>query len=106
MNDKTRGIYRKFDIQRTDGSSELGEKHHHCRYFVLDLEHDPFAVPALKAYATACRKTHPQLSHDLHYICAGTPDQDDGTWSNSPNTRMDLKLHNATKPSDPEGGGE
>jgi len=64
----------------------------HCRYFVLDLEHDPFAVPALKAYAEACRGTHPGLAHDLDYVCAGTPDEDGQTISNSPATRLDVKM--------------
>ena len=60
-----RGIYRKFNVTRTDGSSEPGGKHEHCKYFVLDLEHDPFAKPALRKYAEACRETHPDLARDL-----------------------------------------
>ena len=56
-----RGIYRKFNVTRTDGSSEPGGKHEHCKYFVLDLEHDPFAKPALRKYAEACRETVKQL---------------------------------------------
>jgi hypothetical protein len=53
------------DATRTDGSSEPGGKHEDCRYFVLDMNHDPYATPALKAYAEACRYSHPQLSKDL-----------------------------------------
>lgn len=60
-----RGVYRKFQIERTDGKSASGEKHHSCHYFVLDLTHDPFAIPALRAYAEACRPSRPQLAHDL-----------------------------------------
>lgn len=37
-----------------DGRSAKGQKHHGCAYFVLDLDHDPFAAPALRAYADAC----------------------------------------------------
>lgn len=65
MSDKERGIYRKFVVTRSDGSSGPGKKHEHCAYFVLDLEHDEYAMIALKAYATACRATHPDLAHDL-----------------------------------------
>lgn len=60
-----RGVYRKFHIERTDGGSGPGQKHDGCNYFVLDLTHDPFAIPALRAYAEACRTRRPQLAHDL-----------------------------------------
>ena len=68
--DKSRGIYRKYNVTRTDGSSGPGGKHENCAYFVLDLEHDEFANVALKAYAKACRKTHPQLASDIDDIIA------------------------------------
>ena len=59
------GIYRKFIVSRTDGSSHVGGKHETCAYFVLDWQHDPFAVPAARAYADACEATHPALAADL-----------------------------------------
>lgn len=59
------GIYHKFWVRRTDGSSRDGEKHADCEYFVLDWEHDPFAVPAARAYAKACAATHPELAAEL-----------------------------------------
>lgn len=65
QDDSDRGIYRKFEVRRTDGSSEPGGKHEFCEYFVLDLTHDPHALPALKAYEASCRETHPRLAHDL-----------------------------------------
>lgn len=65
IDDTEVGIYRKYDIRRTDGRDAPGEKHDGCHYFVLDLDHDPFAIPALKAYAEACNETHPQLSVHL-----------------------------------------
>ena len=68
MDDNNRGIYRKFNIERTDGSSAEGGKHHGCSYFVLDLSHDPFAIPALEAYAKACKESHPELSKDISTI--------------------------------------
>lgn len=64
-NDAGRGLYEKFTIKRTDGRSEPGEKHDGCSYFVLDLDHDPYSVPALKAYADACRERFPALAKDL-----------------------------------------
>ena len=71
--DEDRGLYRKFDIRRMDGSSRKGKKHHGCKYFILDLDHDPFAVPALRAYAEACRGQFPVLAADLLLI-AGNRD--------------------------------
>lgn len=63
-----RGIYRKYEVKRTDGSSGPGGYHEHCAYFVLDLEHDPYAIPALKAYAKACKKKLPELARDLRFM--------------------------------------
>ena len=63
--DADRGLYGKFKIERTDGRSAKGEKHEACRYFVLDLDCDPHAAAALKAYALSCVLTHPALASDL-----------------------------------------
>lgn len=65
MGDKTRGVYNKFKVERTDGKSAVGEKHFGCDYWVLDLTHDDFALPALEAYAAACERTYPLLYADL-----------------------------------------
>ena len=59
------GIYQKFTVMRTDGSSEPGGKHERCHYFVLDWIHDKFAVPAALAYAAACEAEYPELAADL-----------------------------------------
>lgn len=66
--DTKRGAYQKFDVSRTDGSSGVGEKHEHCTYFVLDLNHDPCALPALAAYAKACKPKYPKLARDLAMV--------------------------------------
>lgn len=58
-------MFRKFEVTRTDGQSAPGQKHHNCKYFVLDLDHDPYAKAAMIAYATACMNTHPQLARDI-----------------------------------------
>lgn len=68
--DAERGAYRKFKVERTDGSSALGGKHARCRYFVLDLDHDPHAAPALHAYAESCHEAFPELASDLRYAAA------------------------------------
>lgn len=65
MGDRTRGIYHKFVVSRTDGTSAPGGKHDACFYFVLDLDHDPHAKAALKAYADSCRAEYPKLAADL-----------------------------------------
>ena len=65
MRDANEGLYVKYKVARTDGSSGPGGKHEGCSYFVLDLTHDPFAIPALEAYAEACQREYPKLSMDL-----------------------------------------
>lgn len=62
---EAQGLFRKFNVQRTDGSDRPGGKHHGCEYFVLDVDHDPHAKSALQAYAAACAQSHTQLSEDL-----------------------------------------
>ncbi len=68
--DISRGLYEKFRVERNDGRSAPGEKHANCEYFVLDLTHDPHALPALTAYAESCKESHPVLSQELESMCA------------------------------------
>jgi len=68
-------VFDKFRVERTDGSSEPGERHHGCPYWVLDLRHDPYAEPAVRAYAEACRETHPVLSASLIEYAEMLPSQ-------------------------------
>lgn len=97
MGDTTRGIYRKFEITRTDGSSGPGGKHQNCAYFVLDLEHDEFAIAALRAYAKACRKSHPLLADDIDRIAST------GRFATkSPNEQALLLMLTSKGPSDAE----
>lgn len=65
-----KGLYEKFRVERTDGQSAEGGKHYGCSYFVLDLDHDKFALPALEAYAEACKDSHPALYGDLRVAIA------------------------------------
>lgn len=39
--------------------------HDLCDFFVLDLQHDMAALPALEAYADAIRSRQPELAKDL-----------------------------------------
>ena len=64
--DKTKGIYNKFYVERTDGQSAMGCKHDGCDYFVLDLTHDKHAPAAIQAYANSCRSEYPALASDLN----------------------------------------
>src|ERR1700758_3049829 len=59
------GLYNKFHIERTDGSSAPGGKHETCKYFVLDVHCDQHAIPALMAYADSCKADYPLLARDL-----------------------------------------
>jgi len=48
-------------VARVDGASVLGGKHHNCEYFVLDLDHDPHAIAAIRAYADSCGRNGYEL---------------------------------------------
>lgn len=63
-----RGIYNKFSVRRTDGKDAPGLKHDGCAYFVLDVNHDPFALQALRAYAKACKTERPTLARDIEHM--------------------------------------
>jgi hypothetical protein len=66
MTDKAVGLIHKFDVTRTDGTSEPGGKHDGCRYFVLDVTHDPIALIAIGAYARSARASgYRTLADDL-----------------------------------------
>lgn len=64
--DTQQGLYQKYHVVRTDGSSAPGGKHANCEYFVLDMNHDPHAKPALAAYAASCFVAgYEELARDL-----------------------------------------
>lgn len=68
MGDKSRGLYPegKFVVLRKDGTDQPGGKHDGCKYFVLDVTHDPHAIPALRAYAESARNDgYELLANDL-----------------------------------------
>lgn len=65
MDDKARGLYEKFYVKRADGRGAPGQKHNECEYFVLDLTHDPHALPAVRAYAVSCAEDYPTLALEV-----------------------------------------
>jgi hypothetical protein len=65
MSDESRGIYKKYYVERLNDNQH---KHDGCTYFVLDLQHDKFSRPALRAYAKACEKKFPQLAKDIRWM--------------------------------------
>lgn len=73
MGDRNNGIYRKFIVTRTDGASSAGKKHYGCRYFVLDVDHDPHSIPALMAYAkSAGNDGYLELAADIYKLLPNT----------------------------------
>lgn len=65
VNQQRAGVYRKFNVSRTDGRDQPGGDRHGAEYFVLDVTHDKFAKAALAAYAAACRGDYPSLADDM-----------------------------------------
>lgn len=59
------GLFHKYSVERTDGSSTPGGKHFGDEYFVLNMTTDKHALPALKAYAKSCAIDYPVLAADL-----------------------------------------
>ena len=67
------GVYRKFDVFRTDCRDMPGGDRQEAEYFVLDLTYDPHAKAALAAYAESVAATHPELARDLRAKLVETP---------------------------------
>lgn len=44
-------------------------KHAHCKYFVLDLIHDPYSIPALRAYAKKAASSYLVLAQEINLLC-------------------------------------
>lgn len=73
-NQKTKGLYVKFNVSRMDGRDKPGGDRNGAEYFVLDLTHDKHARAALLAYAASCRYEYPALSRDLFAKCKDMPE--------------------------------
>lgn len=59
------GLYKKFNVSRTDGKDVPGGTHEHDEYFVLNLTTDKHAAQALAAYVESCASEYPKLADDL-----------------------------------------
>lgn len=70
MEDKRNKLQQKYYVDRIDGRDRPGGDRVDSKYFVLDYIHDPYAVPALEAYAFACYKDFPNLSEELRTLIA------------------------------------
>lgn len=72
MGDRSRGLFNKYVVRRTDGADQHGGKHFGCTHFVLDTTHDPHAIPALRAYAASVREDgYTALADDLDKLTEG-----------------------------------
>ena len=65
-------------VTRTDKTDQSGDKHENCSYFVIDVDHDPHAEVALRAYAKSCRGKHPQLAQDIEGMFVNSEDVRNG----------------------------
>ena len=74
------GLYRKYDVRRTDGSDHPGGRHHGCRYLVLDLDHDPEARQAALEFARLVRDERPQVARDLAVLIGTLRAGESGRW--------------------------
>jgi len=68
VEDKRNKLQQKFYVDRIDGRDMPGGDRADSKYFVLDYIHDPYAIPALEAYAFACYKEFPNLSEELRAL--------------------------------------
>jgi hypothetical protein len=68
--DEERGLYQKYRVERINDAEG---KHDDCFFFVLDVHHDPFAMPALLEYIKLCRGKYPLLANDLLHALREIP---------------------------------
>lgn len=59
------GLYKKFEVYRTDGRDQLGGDRAGARYIVLDLTYDKHSRAALLAYADAVAVDYPVLAVEM-----------------------------------------
>lgn len=66
--DGEQSVHDKYLVMRTDGRDGPGNKHHDCRYFVLDLTHDLHARKAAAAYAESIHAENYELACDIRRL--------------------------------------
>ena len=67
------GLYKKFEVQRTDGRDQPGGDRTGAEYIVLDLTYCPFARAAALAYADKMARIYPQAADELRAVVAALP---------------------------------
>jgi hypothetical protein len=70
MEDKRNKLQQKYYVDRIDERDRAGKDRVDSKYFVLDYIHDPYSIPALEAYASACYKEFPNLSEEIRALVA------------------------------------
>jgi hypothetical protein len=68
LEDKRNKLQQKYYVERIDERDRAGGDRADSKYFVLDYVHDPYALPALEAYAQACLKDFPNLSAEIRSL--------------------------------------
>ncbi len=58
-------IYHKFNVRRTDGKDDPGQKHDGCDYLIVDLNHDEQALAILDFAAYRYASTRPTYAESL-----------------------------------------
>jgi len=75
---ENRGFYKKYEVRRIDFKPGREDS----QYFVLDVTHDPYAIPALQAYRDALPEDWHALRNDLDRLIAGQRfNHDTGEWT-------------------------
>lgn len=62
------GLYAKYRVERLDGQDQPGARHHGCRYFPLDLSHDPDGRAVAAIYASLVEAERPRMAQDLRTL--------------------------------------
>ncbi len=77
MSKKDIGMTDRYKVSRLDERDlKEGDKHFGCKYYVLDIIHDRFAVPALEAYAAEADKDgFHDLAGDIYKLVRSRDDK-------------------------------
>ena len=67
------GLYKKFEVHRTDGRDQPGGDRAGAEYIVLDLTHCQFARAAALVYADKMARIYPQAADELRAVIAALP---------------------------------
>ena len=97
MSKRRMGLYDKYKVVRTDGTSRTGGKNENARHFVLSIDSDPHALPALRAYINSCTTEYPALAEDLGRLVREVQDTREQTPASRAQTMKCIALDIRTK---------